>query len=261
VVPGGASITLRQLLNHTSGLYNYTDDPAVYEPFLDGDRGFVWEPEELVDIATSHPPLFPPGTDWSYSNTGYIVAGMIVEASTGGAIEDLLKEEIFDPTGLDDTYLPITEARLSGPHSHGYLLPGTDLGLPIDEPLDVTQLSPSWAWTAGGVVSDASDMARFYRALLDGRVLTEASLAEMKTSVETGFGFRYGLGLLQLDTPCGQAFGHDGNFPGFRSIVLSTEDGQRQVVAMFNASDGVGPAVERAFARAWLTGFCGKAPR
>jgi D-alanyl-D-alanine carboxypeptidase len=258
-VPGGSSMTLRQLLNHTSGLYNYTEDPTVYQRYLDGDRAFAWEPEELVEVATSHPPLFPPGTDWSYSNTGYIVAGLIVEAATGSAIDDLLEEKIFHVTALDDTYLPVTEVKLSGPHSHGYLLPGGSLDLPIDEPLDTTRLSPSWAWTAGGVVSDANDLARFYRALLDGRVLTAGSLAEMKTFVSTGSGLRYGLGLFRIETPCGPAFGHDGDFPGFRSIVLSSEDGRRQAVLMRNASDGVSPSAERASARAWLIGYCGKA--
>jgi D-alanyl-D-alanine carboxypeptidase len=237
MVPGGNSITVRHLLNHTSGLYDYTVDPAVieaYEAYLNGDEEFFWEPEELVDVATSHPPLFLPGASWSYSNTGYIVAGLIVEAATGAALEVLLEEKIFDPLGLGDTYLPIAEARLSGPHSHGYLLPGEGLELPNDKPLDVTRFSPSWAWAAGGVVSDAGDVARFYRALLDGRVLTEESMAEMKAVVDVGYGAGYGLGLVRLDTPCGPVWGHNGNFPGFVSNVLSTEYGRRQVVSMRN---------------------------
>jgi D-alanyl-D-alanine carboxypeptidase len=262
MVPGGEAITVRHLLNHTSGLYNYTDDPAfidAFESYVRGNADFFWEPEELVAVATSHPPLFPPGQSWSYSNTGYIVAGLIVEAATGRGIEALLEEKIFDPLGLSDTYLPITEARLSGPHSHGYLLPGEGLELPNDKPLDVTRFSPSWAWAAGGIVSDAGDVARFYRALLKGRVLTEQSLAEMKAVVDVGYDAGYGLGLVQVDTPCGPAWGHDGSFPGFVSIALSSEDGRRQVAAMRNASDVVKPAVARAEARAVLVGFCGKA--
>jgi D-alanyl-D-alanine carboxypeptidase len=262
MVPGGNSITVRHLLNHTSGLFNYTEDPAFIDAlvaYVSGDEEFFWEPEELVDIATSHPPLFLPGASWSYSNTGYIVAGLIVEAATGRAIEVLLKEKIFDPLRLGDTYLPIRSATLSGPHSHGYLLPGGGQELPNDKPLDVTRFSPSWAWAAGGMVSDAGNVARFYRALLDGRVLTEESMAEMKAVVDVGYGAGYGLGLVQLDTPCGPAWGHNGNFPGFVSNVLSTEDGRRQVVSMRNASDVVKPAVDRADARAQLVGFCGKA--
>jgi D-alanyl-D-alanine carboxypeptidase len=128
-----------------------------------------------------------------------------------------------------------------------------------DKPLDVTRFSPSWAWAAGGMVSDAGDVARFYRALLKGRVLTEQSLAEMKAVVDVGYGAGYGLGLVQVDTPCGPAWGHNGNFPGFVSNVLSTEDGRRQVVLMRNASDVVKPAVARAEVRALLAGFCGRA--
>jgi D-alanyl-D-alanine carboxypeptidase len=262
MVPGGDAITVRNLLNHTSGLFNYTEDPAIVDAivaYVNGEGDFFWEPEELVAVATSHPPLFPPGASWSYSNTGYIVAGLIVEAATGRALEDLLEDKILDPLGLNDTYLPITEARLAGPHSHGYLLPGEGQDLPNDKPLDVTRFSPSWAWAAGGVVSDAGDVARFYRALLDGRVLTGDSLAEMKAVVDVGYGAGYGLGLVQLDTPCGPAWGHNGAFPGFISNVLSTENGRRQVVSMRNASDVVKPAVVRAEARAQLVGFCGKA--
>jgi D-alanyl-D-alanine carboxypeptidase len=226
---------------------------------VSGNEDFLWEPEELVAVATSHPPLFAPGQSWSYSNTGYIVAGLIVEAAAGRAIEALLEEKIFDPLELSDTYLPITEASLSRPHSHGYLLPGEGLELPTDKPLDVTRFSPAWAWAAGGMVSDAGDVARFYRALLAGRVLTDPSLAEMKAVIDVGYGAGYGLGLVRIDTPCGPAWGHNGNFPGFVSDVLSTEDGRRQMVTMRNASDVVKAAVHRAEARAVLVGFCGKA--
>jgi D-alanyl-D-alanine carboxypeptidase len=262
MVPGGDAITVRHLLNHTSGLFNYSEDPeflAAFESYVSGNPDFFWEPEELVAVATSHPPLFAPGESWSYSNTGYIVAGLIVEAATGRAIEDLLEERIFDPLGLRDTYLPITEDKLSGPHSHGYLFPGDGLELPNDKPLDVTNFDPSWAWAAGAMVSDTGDLARFYRALLDGRLLAEQSLAEMKSVVDIGYGAGYGLGLVRVNTPCGPAWGHDGSIPGFVSIGLSTEEGDRQFAGMRNVSDVVKAAVARAEGRAVLVGFCGKA--
>lgn len=255
LVPNGSAITVRHLLNHTSGIFNYTDDASVFEPYLQDDRDHVWLPEELVAVAMAHDPLFEPGTDWSYSNTGYILAGMIAEKATGVSLPELLRTKIFDPLGLQDTYLP-TEPGLAGPHSHGYLLPGQDLPLPKDKPLDVTRFSPSWAWAAGGIISDSGDIQHFYAELLGGNVLSPESLEEMKSTVDAGYGLDYGLGLLSAPTPCGRAWGHDGSFPGFFSIALSTEDGAAQVVLMRNATEVVSRAGERAFAKATVVGFC-----
>lgn len=257
LVPNGSTITLRHLLNHTSGIFNYTEDASVFEPYNEDVREFIWQPEELVQIATSHEPLFEPGTSWSYSNTGYILAGMIAEKATGTALSELLKTRIFDPLGLEDTYLPTTEPGISGPHSHGYLLPGKKLPLPKDKPLDVTRFNPSWAWAAGGIISNQADVGRFYAALLGGRLLAPESLEQMKSTVDAGFGIGYGLGLLRADTPCGSAWGHDGSFPGYLSIALYAEDGTDGVVLMRNATEVVTRAGEIAFARATIIGFCG----
>src|SRR4051794_30865069 len=149
LVPNGRHITVRQLLNHTSGLFSYTDDPRVLAPYLQQHNShFVWRPRQLVAIATSHPPLFPPGTAWAYSNTNYVLLGLIVERATGTDLGRQLRQRIFDPLRLRDTSFPVITGRIPGRHAHGYanVTPGAPL-------TDTTELGTSWAWAAGSIVS------------------------------------------------------------------------------------------------------------
>jgi D-alanyl-D-alanine carboxypeptidase len=233
LVPNGGTITVRQLLTHTSGLFNYTEDPRVFAPYLSGDFGFVWSPWQLVTIAMEHPPLFAPGTRYSYSNTGYILLGLIIESVTGTGLRQQLRTRIFRPLHLNGTTFPLTETRIRGPHAHAYLIgagPGGGL-------LDVTTLSRTWAWAAGGMISTVDDLARFYRALLRGRLLTPSLLGEMLTTLPTDSGLRYGLGIATLDLPCGTVIGHDGGDAGTQTWVLTTTDLRDQVVMTVNAQD------------------------
>jgi D-alanyl-D-alanine carboxypeptidase len=254
LVPNGHHITIRQLLNHTSGLFNYTDDPRVLAPYLQGDRDFVWQPRQLVAIATAHPPLFAPGTSWSYSNTGYILLGLIVQAATGTDLGRQLHRRIFGPLGLRHTSFPTTSPHIKGRHAHGYanFTPGAPL-------TDVTELSASWAWAAGSIVSTVDDVGRFYRARLGGRLLRPDLLPDMKTTVATGVpGARYGLGIFSADAPCGTGWGHNGDFLGYFDFTLTSESTDRQVVLMMNIDDEVNvpPAADEAFITALLTSFC-----
>ena len=164
LVPGGAAISVRQLLDHTSGLFDYTEDPRILAPYLAGNLDFRWQPRQLVRIGVSHPPLFPPGAAWSYSNTGYVLVGLIIEAATGHRLETELRRRIFRPLRLDATSFA-TGSAIDGAHAHGY----TDLGSGL---ADITGLSQSWAWAAGAVVSTADDLATFVGALLGGRLLS-----------------------------------------------------------------------------------------
>jgi D-alanyl-D-alanine carboxypeptidase len=195
LVPKGERITVRQLLNHTSGLYNYTDD--LPEP----PRRF--RPRELVAIATGHRPLFAPGTQFSYSNTNYILAGMLVERVTGQPLADQLEQRILQPLGLGDTELPTTQRALAGTHARGYAPPDEDWQV-TDGParlVNVTEMDTSWGWAAGAMVSTTADLARFYQALLGGQLLTPELLTQMRTTVDAsqvGRGARYGLGLEML---------------------------------------------------------------
>ena len=229
VVPNGGTITLRQLLNHTSGLFDFDDDGAwIKQRFADPGR--EWPPRELVSVATAHPPLFAPGTSWSYSNTNYVLLGMVVEAATSKPLERALQERVFDPLELTSTsYPPHTE--IEGRVAHGYVGRGSGLPVPPDALVDsTTALSPS-GWGAGQIVSDADDVTTFYAALLAGRLLPHRLLTEMETAVPAR---AYGMGIRIMSTPCGTAFGHDGDYPGYRNIVWATADGKRVISIMLN---------------------------
>ena len=262
LVPGGEAITVRELLNHTSGLFDYIDDgdSTVVKPFLAGHLSFVWSPRELVGIAVKHPAHFPPGARWSYSNTGYVVLGLVVEAVTGDSLANELQRRIFAPLALRRTSFD-SSPRIRGAHAHGYF------HLPKRPLEDVTALSPSLGWAAGAVVSTAGDLARFYRALLGGHVLSGELLQQMETTVSMGIpGEAYGLGLWRTASGglapnfrlgcLDAAWGHDGDFPGYVTWAFNSQDGQRQVVAMVN-DDALSRRAQMAVARMVRTGLCG----
>jgi D-alanyl-D-alanine carboxypeptidase len=261
VVPNGQAITLRELLGHRSGLYDYLQDPQVLQPYLNGDLGRTWTPEQLIAIANAHPPLFEPGAQLSYSNTNYILLGRAIEAATGRPIGVELSERIFKPLGLRST-LYATQQSIPGPHAHGYFFPSRG------RPQDTTRVSPTHAGAAGAVVSDADDLARFYRALLSGQVVPPDQLAQMETLTQpTGAGGQgglqgYGLGVFTVGTRCGTRWGHDGGIAGYNSFAFSTRDGQRQFVLFANAqtlNDAVGNArAQRAFGRLYETAACAR---
>ena len=255
LVPNGQAITLRQLLNHTSGIFNYTEDEALNRSLVRNPLR-VLTPAELVAVATKHGPGFAPGAGWSYSNTGYIVLGLAVEKAGAAPLEQQLRQRIFEPLGLARTSLPAV-ASLPRPAAHGYLPPGNGVvATRGGKPADVTAWSPTWAWAAGALVSTAGDLARFYGALLGGELLQPEQLREMRTAVATGGGSsRYGLGLASDRLQCGPAFGHTGGVPGYTSIAYSSEDGSRQVIVLINTSPGSDRLATRLFG-AFGSAFC-----
>lgn len=220
VVPGGADITVRHLLNHTSGLYDYLrtlrlpPDPA----FLD-DRWRTWTAAEQVQRAVANPPTFePPGSAYAYSNTGYQLLGMIVETVTGRSYGVEVERRIIRPLRLTGTVMPGTATRIPGPHPRGYI--------PIDGQglVDYTEFNPSVMGAGGELVSTTGDLNRFFAALLGGRLLPAHLLDEMRT------GRTYGLGLAWRDTPCGvRVYGNDGDALAYQAYSFSTGDGRRQV--------------------------------
>ena len=233
LVPNGDGITLHHVLSHTSGLFDYERDPRVIAPYLAGDFGHYWAPRQLVEIAVSHEPLFAPGETASavYSNTNYVIAGLIVEAVTGNTIGSELERRIFRPLGLRASSYPTTP-EIEGAHAHGYMLVGPP---PL---VDVTGISPSLSPASGAIVSDGRDVADFYRALLAGRLLEPSLLRAMKTTLPEADAedprWRYGLGLRRFTTTCGHAWGHTGAFPGYLTFAYSSADGRRQAVLMAN---------------------------
>lgn len=234
----GDTITVRHLLGQRSGLADYLEDPAIWQG-IQANR--VFRPAELVAAATALAPKFPPGSNWGYSNTNYIVAGLVIERVAASSLEAELQRRIFGPLGLGHTAFPTTSADIDGAHANGYLLPS-----PTAPPVDVTYVNPSHAWAAGAVVSSADDVSRFYRALLEGRVLSPGMLEAMfNTSPMPGSGTAYGLGLMRRSTPCGTFWGHDGKIPGYDAWSFHAEDGSRSLTVMINMQP-LPPAVDAA---------------
>ncbi|MDQ1295200.1 MAG: serine hydrolase [Actinomycetota bacterium] len=233
-VPGGKNITLRMLLRHTSGLYNYTSDPELIEGFF-ADPTAYYSPEELAAEAVKRPPVFEPDARWEYSNTNYLLVGLILERATGRTPADLLQERIARPLGLRHTYLPTNAASNTGRgYAHGYTATVTGpSSRPEIEYTDVSDWSLSWAWTAGAVISTTPDLSLFISALLSGRLLRPAQLAAMLATVpmdpERAGG--YGLGILRVDTPCGPVWGHTGGTLGHSSLMFASPNGHRTLGA------------------------------
>ena len=234
LVPNGHRVTIRQLLNHTSGFAEYESDERYLKPYLGGNFGFYWSPRKLVELAVSHPPVFAPGQTKaaSYSNTNYVLLGLVVEKVTSRSIGAELGRRIFRPLGLRHTIYQ-TKPGLPSPYAHGYLVLGNGPAT------DVTGLSPSLSPASGAIVSTAAETTRFYRALLSGRLLAPQLLKAMKTTISSGEhvdipGQRYGFGLESFPTPCGRAWGHNGVVPGYFTFVFANGDGSRQALLMVN---------------------------
>ncbi|MFE5617049.1 serine hydrolase domain-containing protein [Streptomyces sp. NPDC056524] len=243
LVPGerGRQVTVRMLLNHTSGIADYVLPafPGILEnpgKALDENRLRRIAPEELVRLGLAAPPVAERGTH-AYSNTNYILAGLLLERVTGEKAEAYITRNVIRKAGLRHTYFP-SSPTLKGPHARMY---ESFFGL-IDPPRDYSVTDMSWAGTAGALVSTTSDLNDFYRALLGGRLLGAAELRAMKTTVpayETPPGeeprMRYGLGIYTLQMRSGGWYwGHDGGVFGAGTWALSTEDGRRQVAVGYN---------------------------
>jgi D-alanyl-D-alanine carboxypeptidase len=241
-VPGGRAITLRMLLNHTSGLFDYTRDEQ-WLAALTTDPDHAWTPVELLTLALRHPRTFAPGTDRAYSNTGYVLVGMILERLTGRPMSELFAERITGPLRLRHTYYAAGSRFSAARHAHGYLI-GTD-GDQLTY-TDITDLGLLSTGMDGGMVSTVADITTFFQALLGGRLLPPAQLAQMKRTIPVNGqpGHSYGLGLARTETPCGTTWGNDGASLGFLSTALFSEDGHRGVVSVINAN--VDPAADPA---------------
>jgi D-alanyl-D-alanine carboxypeptidase len=223
-------ITVRQLLQHTSGLYNYTDAigfrPQDFEPI----RFKHWEPAELIAISTSKPPQFEPGTKWEYNNTGFVILGRLIEKVTRQPYERTVQQRILKQLHLNDTALPGDNPDIHGPHAHSY-------GLVDGKPIDTTRSNPSVFWAAGDILTTTKDLDTFYAALLGGKLLKPTQQTElMKT---TPVSPEYGLGLFIQKAPCGTTIiGHTGSVPGFGSYAFFTPDLKRR--AELSATAGLG---------------------
>ncbi|AUX39071.1 uncharacterized protein SOCE26_004530 [Sorangium cellulosum] len=213
LVPDGDVVTLRQILNHTSGIPDYFESAAFLEAlFAEPQR--PWAPEELVAYGVAQEPYFAPGTGWRYSNTNYILAGLVLEAATGRPAVEELRRRVLDPLELGSTFLDASEP-VPVELARGYFS-SEEITL-----LDTTtRYHESQGWTAGSLVSSASDVARFMAALLDvggGGLLEAPALAEMKTFLPLGHPTYtgYGLGLFARESAIGPTYGHGGATTGY----------------------------------------------
>ncbi|MVO85279.1 serine hydrolase [Streptomyces sp. p1417] len=249
----GRKITVRQLLQHTSGLPDILDHlrpgDVLKDPLAHHDL------RDLVDIALAHPPTFEPGTGWRYSNTGYLLLGMVIEKITGHAYGTEIRRRVIAPLGLRDTYVPGDSARIPGPHPRGYARTGKDAPL-----VDVTAINPTVAGPAGSMISSGTDVNRFLDALVRGRLLRPAQQREMTRTRPTGNsdGRAYGLGLESRPLPCGGRYwGHTGDMLGYETAAGTTADGRRQATVMVNVDPGGSDAQSDDMKAAVRTALCG----
>ncbi|MFE6307922.1 serine hydrolase domain-containing protein [Nocardiopsis sp. NPDC057823] len=264
-------ITVRMLLQHTSGVFNFTGEfepdgtlrpgiPAQGREYVDG-LSRTYRPQELVLLALSEPARFEPGTGWSYSNTNYVLAGLLVEEVTGRTLASEMRRLILEPLGMSNTVSPEGSPEIPEPHAHGYYR-YEDEGR--SKLADVTRMNPSWASSAGDMISTTEDLHTFISALMGGRLLPAPLLAEMRTPHPESGDFRYGLGLFVEDTDCGgTVFHHNGGFAGWAALMYSTPDGGTTLTASLTVGDGeldfaaVAQAFEKAKRRLVAEVFCG----
>jgi D-alanyl-D-alanine carboxypeptidase len=226
-------VTLGELLHHTSGLPDYIKSEAFID-VLKADPHAVLTPVQLLSYVTGDDPLFTPGTRYGYSDTDNIVVGLMVEAVTGEAYEQVLGQDVTSPLRLTRTTLPGSPA-LTEPYVHGYDI---EAGVP---PNDIsTYLNPGLAWASGGMLSTTSELNRFMRAYVAG-TLTDPDTRSRQfqfvpgSSGPPGPGSNSaGLAIFRYRTECGTVYGHTGNFPGYTIFAASTADGSRSVVVIVN---------------------------
>ncbi|WP_189210433.1 serine hydrolase domain-containing protein [Actinokineospora fastidiosa] len=243
-------ITVRMLLQHTSGIFNHTGDyydgkampglPSTGREWVD-NRFRTYRPEELVRFALSQGPLFAPGTDWNYSNTNYTLAALLIEQVTGHSYAEEVRRRVLRPLGLRDTVVPGAWSGLPGPHAHGYYH-YQDAGHP--KTVDVTRRNPSLLFGAGDMISTTQDLHTFFSALLGGRLLPAPLLAEMRTPhPKSGFGL--GLRVQDAGPDCaGTLFFHNGSTVGYGALVYSTPDGGKTLTASITGGNAEVDLVE-----------------
>jgi D-alanyl-D-alanine carboxypeptidase len=229
-----ADITLPQLLQHTSGIPDFSADEE-FRTALTASVTVAPPPEELVAFVADEPLEFAPGSRYRYSNTDNIVVALMVEAASGLPYEEVLATKVYAPLGLTSTSLP-AGLTLPAPTMRGYAL------LPGGAPEDATEsFAPGWAWASGGIVSTPADANRFIRGYAAGEETSPFGvLAQYRfrkgSSEPPGPGTNHaGLALFRYKTKCGTMYGHTGNTAGYTQFVAATRDGKRSVTVSANA--------------------------
>ncbi|MGW7290440.1 serine hydrolase domain-containing protein [Streptomyces sp. NPDC054847] len=257
LLPYGEKITVRNLMQHTSGLYNYMDSfQKPGDRFL-RDRYKHYEPEDLIAIAAAKPLEFEPGTKFAYCNTNYFIVGLLIKKITGRSYREEITERVLEPLGLTETTLPGDDPNIPGPHARGYMQIG-------GEPVDVTLMNPSEAGCAGEIISTTADLDRFFCALFDGTLLNEPEFTEMTTPLppemieNLPMGIGYGLGIMKLENDDDlDLWGHGAGIPGYATFAATTRDRSARVQLSFTIGDkDFGPEAEQAVIRGVNTALC-----
>ena len=217
-----SKITVRQLLQHTSGLPEYNDKIGFEDPFA--NRDVYYSQRDCLDVALSHPALFEPGSQFKYTNTNYLVLSLLAEKVTHRPLAEQITQRIIEPLGLSHTYFPGPgEQNIRGTHPQGYERNSQG------QLEDITRMDPSVATGAGAMISTPTELNKFLQAILDGTLLNQDSIAEMQKTVDTDhpeLGMNgYGLGIFSLPLSCGgEAWGHTGGLFGYTSQSMIGPD-------------------------------------
>jgi D-alanyl-D-alanine carboxypeptidase len=249
-------ITVRHVLSHRSGLYDYTNDMfAQTVPGFEAVRNKVFTYRQLVDRSLRRPRTGTPGGAYAYSNTNFVVAGMLIEKLTGRNVASAYRTRIIEPLKLRDTFYVHPDTALPGTHTRGYLTPdqaGANL-------VDSTRQTVSWAQSAGAVISTTRDLNTFTSALMRGELTSAAALKQMTKWTKVNSTQAYGLGLRRRDLSCGvSVYGHTGAVQGYYTYAFTSKDGRRSLAALANTSNN-GKVLDTMLGTL-ESAFCGKGP-
>ncbi|OFD04587.1 serine hydrolase domain-containing protein [Bacillus wiedmannii] len=229
----GSKITIRQLLNHTSGIAVYTD-LDMRDITLPQNPFRYYSTDELISLALAKPPVFAPGEGWNYSNTNTVIAGEIIRKVTGDTYAEQIRKRFIEPLGLKETFVMEASSHIPGKHANGYNMDRSG------RLYDLTEINQSWANAAGDMVSTVEDLTTFFSALLGGKLLNQELMDQMFTTVDSPIG-KVGLGIYEEKTSDGQSYwGHAGGTFGFETRVGGPIGGEHILVTAINA---VGPEV------------------
>ncbi|MBJ8008826.1 MULTISPECIES: serine hydrolase domain-containing protein [Bacillus cereus group] len=229
----GNKITIRQLLNHTSGIATNIDKD-MRDFTLPQNPFRYYSTDELISLALAKPPVFAPGEGWDYSNTNTVIAGKIIQKVTGDTYAEQIRKRFIEPLGLKETFVMEVSSHIPGEHANGYNMDRSG------RLYDLTEINQSWANAAGDMVSTAKDLTTFFSALLGGKLLNQELMDQMFKTVDSPIG-KVGLGIYEEKTPDGQSYwGHAGGTYGFETRVGGPIGGEHILVTAINA---VGPEV------------------
>ncbi|MDV7134657.1 serine hydrolase domain-containing protein [Williamsia muralis] len=233
-MPNGDVATLLQLSDMTSGIPSYTKSDAIVNKFF-ANPEYAWPPQELVDGVKGLPADFAPGQGWEYSNTNYVLLGMVIEKVLGQPIADVFEQRLFGPLGMADTSFPGGSTEIGDPHMDGL----TDQNQPPGQNVDSTRWNPSFAFTAGAVISTLDDLKKWGHALFTGEGVLDSSTQQFRrdsiirdippNTATAGYGIGIG--------DRGGWWGHDGDIPGYNSVLFHNYDSDTTIIVLTNSDN------------------------